>query len=791
MSNNNSVSRRFLERIKIDSTRGIFTLFVIIFILVSILFFLILDHNQFIKSEKLVERSLYKEKVLDFTNQIEAETQNSLKKCLLFKVSNKEFDRFQTIYSLKATKNLYDDYKDLTADYFSGDRVGDFQNLVNSLAEFDRQIAVSINKDGQLKEFLNGTLQSSDTVDGDFLFDETTVGMEVIEARNLENIEKAINNQLFVIQNHIIGLIEKELEEIKSESPVGLYVVFSSVFALLLVILGYLVVKNLNSSVAGISKTLDYISKGELPEKELKSVGEFGRVEQASNQLVNYLDDASQFAIKIGDGDFGYEFKSKSKDDALGNSLIDMRNRLQEVANEDKIRNWMNEGQAKFGEILRQHNEDIEDLGSHVIINLVEYLGASQGALFVFNEEESENYLELLSSYAYKRKKYIKKKIEIGEGLAGQAFDEGKTIYLTDIKTDHYNIQTGLGESKPSSILIVPLKEEERIEGIIEIASLKELEKHQIEFIESIGESIASSLSTGKVNQTTKKLLEETQERAEQMKAQEEELRQNMEELAATQEQMERRNKEMEDVQKELTEEKYLLNALLSSSQDHIYFKDMDSKFIRVSKSMIKLFDKKEESEILGKSDFDFGFEEHAKIAFEDEQNIIRTARPMVDAVEKETWDDGHNTWVSTTKNPLSDSEGKIVGTFGISRDITKNKLIELEMIKRKDWLENFFKFHPSAFVVLDQNGQVKFATASILSKINKVEIEDMVFEDIFGDKEFAEFLTDIDFNNTKDQEVELTLTLKEKSKEKLNLLAISGGKENEDGTQNIFLIQK
>ena len=66
--------------------------------------------------------------------------------------------------------------------------------------------------------------------------------------------------------------------------------------------------------------------------------------------------------------------------------------------------------------------------------------------------------------------------------------------------------------------MIVPLKEEDRIEGIIEIASLKEFEKHQIEFIESIGESIASSLSAGKVNQTTKKLLEETQEKAEEMK---------------------------------------------------------------------------------------------------------------------------------------------------------------------------------------------------------------------------------------------------------------------------------
>lgn len=782
---------KFLDRIKIDSTRGIFTLFAIIFITISVLFFLILDHNQGIKSDRLLNRSRYKSEALKLANRIEFETQNTLKRCLLFNVSNKEIDRIQTIYSLKSTKILYDDFKELTVEYSYADQAMEFQNLNNSLAEFGQQIAVSINKDGQLKEILKRTVHNADTLEGDFLFDDTTVGMELSEARTLEHIEKNIINNLFVIQNHIVRLIETELEEIKSDSPVGLYVVFSFVYVLLLLFLGYLIIKNLNSSVADISQTLDYISKGELPEKELQSKGEFARVEKASNQLVNYLGDASQFAIKIGDGDFAYEFKSKSKDDALGNSLIDMRNRLQEVAREDKIRNWINEGQAKFGEILRQHSEDIEDLGSHIIINLVEYLGASQGALFVLKEEETENYLELLSSYAYKRKKYIKKRIEIGEGLAGQAFDEGKTIYLTDIKTDHYNIQTGLGESKPSSILIVPLKEEERIEGIIEIASLKELEKHHIEFIESIGESIASSLSTGKVNQTTKKLLEETQERAEQMKAQEEELRQNMEELAATQEQMERRNKEMEEVQKKLTEEKYLLNALLTSSQDHIYFKDLDSKFIRVSKSMIELFDKKDESEILGKSDFDFGFEEHAKIAFEDEQNIIRTARPLVDAVEKETWDDGHNTWVSTTKNPLSDSDGKIVGTFGISRDVTKSKMVELEMIKRKEWLESFFKFHPTAFVVLDQNGKVNFTTEGILSKLNKEGVEVLMFEDVFDNKVFSEFLSDIDFKNTKDQEVEVSLTLKDKSKEKLNFIAISGGNENEDGTQNIFLIQR
>ena len=294
--------------------------------------------------------------------------------------------------------------------------------------------------------------------------------------------------------------------------------------------------------------------------------------------------------------------------------------------------------------------------------------------------------------------------------------------------------------------MIVPLKEEERIEGIIEIASLKELDTYQIEFVESIGSSLASSLSAGKSNQKSKKLLEETQEKAEEMKAQEEELRQNMEELAATQEQMERRNKEMEEIQQQLSEEKYLLNALLNSTHDHIYFKDLDSKFIRVSNSIVKLFGKENEGEILGKSDFDFGFEEHAKVAYQDEQNIIKTSKSLIDAVEKEVWDDGHITWVSTTKNPLRDLNDKTVGTFGISRDITKNKQVELEMIKRKGWLENFFKFHPTGFFVFDQKGQISYASNSVLSKLNKANVEGMAFEEVFENKDFREFLLDIDF---------------------------------------------
>jgi PAS domain S-box-containing protein len=132
--------------------------------------------------------------------------------------------------------------------------------------------------------------------------------------------------------------------------------------------------------------------------------------------------------------------------------------------------------------------------------------------------------------------------------------------------------------------------------------------------------------------------------------------------------------------------EKYLLNALLNNSDDKIYFKDAESKFIRCSASTAKLFNVKNPEEVIGKSDRDFFLDEHAREAFENEQAIVRTGKPMLGKVEKETWADGRVTWVITTKMPLRDESGKIVGTFGVSKDITaiKNAEAELEQTHRQ-----------------------------------------------------------------------------------------------------------
>jgi PAS domain S-box-containing protein len=116
------------------------------------------------------------------------------------------------------------------------------------------------------------------------------------------------------------------------------------------------------------------------------------------------------------------------------------------------------------------------------------------------------------------------------------------------------------------------------------------------------------------------------------------------------------------------------LHALMANLPDHIYFKDRASRFLLISRAQALRHGLNDPREAIGKTDFDFFTAEHASPAFNDEQNIIKTGRPLIDIEEEETWTDGRRTWVSTTKMPLLDSEGDVVGTFGISRDITAAK---------------------------------------------------------------------------------------------------------------------
>lgn len=292
------------------------------------------------------------------------------------------------------------------------------------------------------------------------------------------------------------------------------------------------------------------LGRGELVEEKQARTGddEIGEMAIAMDNLVAGLKETSLFAENIGNGKYNTQFKPLSEHDVLGNALINMRDNLAKVAEDDKKRNWATEGMAKFGEILRTNTNDLAKLSEEIIGNLVKYLKANQGALYIVDDVESgeEPTMSMKSCYAWDKKKYLNNKIYKGEGLAGQAWQEGDIVYLTEVPQNYIKITSGLGDANPTSVLIVPLKVNDQIFGVVEIASFNVFQDYEIEFVQKIAESIASTISSVKVNARTQLLLEESQEMTEQMRAQEEEMRQNMEELQATQEEMQRSQSDTE-----------------------------------------------------------------------------------------------------------------------------------------------------------------------------------------------------------------------------------------------------
>lgn len=225
---------------------------------------------------------------------------------------------------------------------------------------------------------------------------------------------------------------------------------------------------------------------------------------------------------------------------------------LEKAKEEDRNRNWITEGISQFGEMMRLHSED-DDFYDRLISDLVKLIDLNQAAIFLLHTpKDEEAHLKMVACFAYNRKKYLDKKILIGEGLTGQVVRDRDKIFLTDVPAEYMSIKSGLGASKPNCVLIVPLIINDNVEGVLEMASFHVIEPHQIEFLERLAENIASIVNSKRLNLQTRKLLESSQETTEVLKRQEEEMRENMEELFANQEQQKRKEKELNERIKEL-----------------------------------------------------------------------------------------------------------------------------------------------------------------------------------------------------------------------------------------------
>jgi len=366
--------------------------------------------------------------------------------------------------------------------------------------------------------------------------------------------EEAINKEIIPVSYNLIDRLEflmkeKESEKNKLDRQISdilnslqfSLILFGASVVLVSVVLSFLAFKQITIPISHINKKMNQLSRGMMPtlnEKLYSSLqnDEIGDMLRGMRRLMTGLKATAEFAREIGNGNYQATYTPLSEDDELGVSLVNMRNSLSKLANEAQQRNWANKELARFGDILRRNHDNLSLFYFEILSNLVQVTNSNQGAVFIINDYTDEiSYMELQACYAWDKEKFLEKKVYKGEGLAGQAWQEENTIYITDVPENYIQISSGLGRKRPTNLLIVPIKANEFFYGVIELASFHLYEPFQIEFIEKIAESFAATLASVRVNERTRRLLEESNRLTNQMRLQEDALRQNMEQVLFTQ----------------------------------------------------------------------------------------------------------------------------------------------------------------------------------------------------------------------------------------------------------------
>lgn len=292
----------------------------------------------------------------------------------------------------------------------------------------------------------------------------------------------------------------------------------------------------------------------------------------------------AEFAKHIGTGDYTTHFEIED-DDALGKSLLLMRQNLLQNTQKEAEQSWIADGKEQISAILRNYNK-IDTLSYEVIVNLIKYSNAVQGAIYLYDEEREV--LNNIATYAYNRKKYLNQEFRIGQGLIGQCAYEMDIVYRTEIPDDYVTITSGiLGDKKPRSLLILPLISDDKLLGVMEFAFLLEsLPEITIQFLKELAEIIARTIFNLGVNQKTERLLEESRQMTQELQENEEQLRQSAEEMRATQEELQKSNEKLESQIHEVENAQKRLHSLLENASEIISIYNDKLELIYISPSV-------------------------------------------------------------------------------------------------------------------------------------------------------------------------------------------------------------
>lgn len=412
--------------------------------------------------------------------------------------------------------------------------------------------------------------------------------------------------------------------------------------------------------------------------------------------------------------------ESNRKSVELEKARQDIENTLLEVQKahkEDEKRTWIANGLAQGATILRQSADNEQQMFDNMLLFIVKYLNANQGGLYLIEgHEENDLHISLKSLYAYERKRYQQRRIEIGQGLLGRCYLEQETIFLKDIPQNYTQITSGLGAATPTCITIVPLKLNEAVEGLLEIASFELLESHEVEFLERLSETLASSIRNARIAQHTQVLLRMSQEQAEQMRQQEEMMRQNVEELQATQEEMMR-------TQQVMAAKEANLHALLNNIDAAVVSVDTNYNLLTINRRMLQMYQSKGVTLKEGANLLKQLSEEEAadrKEQFDKAlagESFTFTER-IISPITKEP------AYFDISFMPIYDESQEIIGLTSMSKNVTEAQNLRQEIERKKSMLEAVINAYDDNILVLDRSYNVVMVNKGYRERYRQMGID-------------------------------------------------------------------
>ena len=290
-------------------------------------------------------------------------------------------------------------------------------------------------------------------------------------------------------------------------------------------------------------------------------------VNQLAANLTNQVRAIAEVATAVTEGDLTRQVSVEASGEVavLKDTLNEMIRNLRETTRQNIEQDWLKTNRERFTRML-QGQEDLGDVSSMILSELASLVSAQHGVFYSMTaaSDGGEPELQLQAGYGYEERKHLSTSFKLGQGLVGQCGKEKKRILLTDVPANYVTINSGLGESVPLNIIVLPVLFEGSLRAVIELASFSPFSITHQTFLDSITESIGIVLSTIQAAARTEGLLKQSQSQAEELRSQQEELRESNEDLGRQATQLAAQNIEAEKKNQEIEQSKRLVEEKVS-----------------------------------------------------------------------------------------------------------------------------------------------------------------------------------------------------------------------------------